>query len=74
MFSKARVVIGSPRGDWGDTPYTIQPGGCGVEGDYIHFTPNYILKPESSEDFTHKPGKIRCFSKLQLQHFTNIRK
>ena len=40
---------------WGDTPYTLQPGGCGEEGDYIHITPNY-LKKNSSEDVTHRPG------------------
>ena len=61
-MDKARVVIGNPRSDWGDTPYTIQPGGCGVEGDYIHFTPGYILKPESAKDFTHKPGSCSLFS------------
>lgn len=27
----------------GDIPYTLQSGGCGQEGEYIHFTPNYLI-------------------------------
>jgi len=43
-FSKARVLIGPANRAWGDVPYTLQPGLCGVEGDYIHFTPDYIRR------------------------------
>jgi len=35
-------LIGPANRAWGDVPYTLQPGLCGVEGDYIHFTPDYI--------------------------------
>ena len=25
-----------------DTPYTVQPGGCGDPGEYTHVTPNFL--------------------------------
>ena len=27
----------------GNQPYTIQPGGCGEPGSYVHLTPEYLL-------------------------------
>ncbi|XP_069958008.1 calcium-activated chloride channel regulator 4 isoform X1 [Cherax quadricarinatus] len=27
---------------YGDQPYTVQPGGCGEPGQYIHLTPQYL--------------------------------
>ena len=50
------MVVGEANQAWEDVPYTLQPGQCGQEGDYIHFTADYLLKPLSDEDFTHKPG------------------
>ena len=41
-MNTARVVIGQSNPAWGDIPYTLQPGLCGQEGDYIHVTPDYI--------------------------------
>ena len=41
-----------------DTPYTIQPGGCGDPGEYIHVTRNYILNLEGqSTALFGPPGK-----------------
>ena len=41
-----------------DTPYTIQPGGCGDPGEYIHVTRNYILNLEGqSTTLFGPPGK-----------------
>ncbi|XP_053503622.1 LOW QUALITY PROTEIN: calcium-activated chloride channel regulator 3A-1-like [Ictalurus furcatus] len=42
-FNKARIRIDSPHPAFGDDPYTHQTKGCGCEGEYIHFTPNYLL-------------------------------
>ena len=58
-FSKARVLIDIPTADHGDIPYTRKPGGCGIEGDYIHFTPNYLTKDPDQQD---RPGEICCKS------------
>ena len=45
---------------WGDVPYTLQPGECKQEGDYIHLTPDYLTKdPET--DVTHRPGIFSFF-------------
>jgi len=35
-------LVGPANRVWGDKPYTLQPGLCGVEGDYIHYTPEYL--------------------------------
>ncbi|XP_075038533.1 calcium-activated chloride channel regulator 1-like [Mixophyes fleayi] len=41
-YDKADVIIADPF-IYGDYPYTLQYGGCGVKGKYIHLTPNFIL-------------------------------
>ncbi|XP_072505034.1 calcium-activated chloride channel regulator 2 isoform X2 [Notamacropus eugenii] len=42
-YEKANIIIA----DWyrkrRDDPYTLQYKGCGEEGQYIHFTPNFLL-------------------------------
>ncbi|KAF5896863.1 epithelial chloride channel protein-like, partial [Clarias magur] len=43
-FNKGRIRIDSPHPHFGDEPYTHQPGDCGKEAEYIHFTPNFLLK------------------------------
>lgn len=41
----------SPKsGMYGDTPYTIQAGGCGTPGDHIHLTPEYVKTVNQSEN------------------------
>ncbi|XP_032883719.1 calcium-activated chloride channel regulator 1-like [Amblyraja radiata] len=42
-YEKASVIIAEENPKYGDTPYTLQYGGCGEKGQYIHFTPNFIL-------------------------------
>ena len=37
------MIVAEANKAWGDTPYTLQPGGCGEEGDYIHLTPSYLI-------------------------------
>ncbi|KAJ1171271.1 hypothetical protein NDU88_003136 [Pleurodeles waltl] len=41
-FDKADVIIADPFLKYGDDPYTLQYGGCGEPGKYIHFTPNFV--------------------------------
>ncbi|XP_063796035.1 calcium-activated chloride channel regulator 1-like [Pseudophryne corroboree] len=41
-YDKADVIIADPLIDR-DFPYTLQYGGCGEKGKYIHLTPNFIL-------------------------------
>ena len=31
-----------------DTPYTVQPGGCGDPGEYTHVTPAFLENLEGS--------------------------
>ncbi|XP_028667228.2 calcium-activated chloride channel regulator 1-like [Erpetoichthys calabaricus] len=42
-YSQANVIIAGLKSTKGDEPYTLQYGGCGKEGRYTHFTPNYLL-------------------------------
>ncbi|ELV10231.1 Calcium-activated chloride channel regulator 1 [Tupaia chinensis] len=40
---KANILVTDWYGGHGDDPYTLQYRGCGEEGKYIHFTPNFLL-------------------------------
>ncbi|XP_034356317.1 calcium-activated chloride channel regulator 3A-1-like [Arvicanthis niloticus] len=42
-YHKADVIIAKPHLKYGDDPYTLQYGQCGDRGQYIHFTPNFLL-------------------------------
>uniref|UniRef100_A0A2K5N6A6 Calcium-activated chloride channel regulator 2 n=1 Tax=Cercocebus atys TaxID=9531 RepID=A0A2K5N6A6_CERAT len=42
-YEKANVIVTDWHGAHGDDPYTLQYRGCGKEGKYIHFTPNFLL-------------------------------
>ncbi|XP_075793242.1 calcium-activated chloride channel regulator 1-like isoform X2 [Pelodiscus sinensis] len=42
-YDKADVIVADPFLKYGDDPYTLQYGGCGGKGRYIHFTPNFLL-------------------------------
>ena len=35
----------------GHGPYTFQFGQCGVQGEFIHFTPEFILNDDLQSDF-----------------------
>ncbi|XP_030062589.1 calcium-activated chloride channel regulator 2 [Microcaecilia unicolor] len=45
-YEKASVIVAEPYLKYGDDPYTLQYGGCGKEGKYIHFTPNYLISDD----------------------------
>ncbi|XP_031231592.1 calcium-activated chloride channel regulator 3A-1-like [Mastomys coucha] len=42
-YDKADVIVADPYLKYGDDPYTLQYGQCGDKGQYIHFTPNFLL-------------------------------
>uniref|UniRef100_G1KAC3 VWFA domain-containing protein n=1 Tax=Anolis carolinensis TaxID=28377 RepID=G1KAC3_ANOCA len=41
-YEKADVIVADPFVKYGDEPYTLQYGGCGEKGRYIHFTPKFM--------------------------------
>ncbi|XP_029473516.1 calcium-activated chloride channel regulator 1 [Rhinatrema bivittatum] len=47
-YDKADVIVAEPYLKYGDDPYTLQYGGCGEKGKYIHFTPNFLINDLSS--------------------------
>ncbi|XP_051021568.1 calcium-activated chloride channel regulator 3A-1-like [Acomys russatus] len=42
-YGQADVIVADPYLKYGDDPYTLQYGQCGDPGQYIHFTPNFLL-------------------------------
>ncbi|XP_076370001.1 calcium-activated chloride channel regulator 1-like [Tachypleus tridentatus] len=41
-FNTATVRVDKPNPKYGNNPYTLQPGGCGEPGEYIHLTPEFL--------------------------------
>ncbi|XP_032073794.1 calcium-activated chloride channel regulator 1-like [Thamnophis elegans] len=41
-YEKADIIVADPHLKSGDDPYTLQFGGCGIPGRYIHFTPTFL--------------------------------
>ncbi|KAG9468807.1 hypothetical protein GDO78_021904, partial [Eleutherodactylus coqui] len=54
---QADVVVANTFLNVGDAPYTRQYGGCGEQGQYIHFTPNFLLQ-ENLTSFYGPYGKV----------------
>ncbi|XP_058655380.1 calcium-activated chloride channel regulator 3A-1-like [Onychostoma macrolepis] len=50
-FGKAKIRIDNPNPAYGVEPYTNQYGDCGAEGEFIHFTPEYLLNDNLIELF-----------------------
>ncbi|XP_070558061.1 calcium-activated chloride channel regulator 1-like [Ptychodera flava] len=57
-FERAHVIVDEPNPAWGNNPYTLQLGGCGVRGEYIHYTPSYLLDEETSEYIWGPAGRL----------------
>ncbi|KAM9110421.1 calcium-activated chloride channel regulator 2 isoform 3-T3 [Megaptera novaeangliae] len=45
-YEKANVIVTDWYGARGDDAYTLQYRGCGEEGKYIHFTPDFLLNDD----------------------------
>ncbi|KAK2506038.1 hypothetical protein MC885_001141, partial [Smutsia gigantea] len=54
---KADGIVANPYLKYGDDPYTLQYGQCGEKGQYIHFTPNFLLA--NSRAFAHEWAHLR---------------
>ncbi|KAJ6651731.1 hypothetical protein lerEdw1_020671 [Lerista edwardsae] len=48
-YEEADVIVADPYLKYGDQPYTLQYGGCGEKGRYIHFTPNFLTNDNSAD-------------------------
>ncbi|TKC45460.1 hypothetical protein EI555_021657, partial [Monodon monoceros] len=42
-YDQADVIVANSYLKYGDDPHTLQHGKCGEKGQYIHFTPNFLL-------------------------------
>lgn len=43
MFQDSDIRVDIMNGVYRHQPYTLQPGGCGQPGLYVHLTPQYLL-------------------------------
>ncbi|XP_046647883.1 calcium-activated chloride channel regulator family member 3-like [Daphnia pulicaria] len=59
-FQDADIRIDLPNWKRGDKPYSVQFGGCGDPGEYIHLTPSYVMNFDSEPNvFKYGPaGKV----------------
>ncbi|XP_041457892.1 calcium-activated chloride channel regulator 1-like isoform X1 [Lytechinus variegatus] len=57
-FETANIIIDAANPEWDDNPYTLQLGGCGVHGEYIHLTPDYLTDRANSEYIWGSMGKL----------------
>lgn len=48
MFPGADVRVATENPQYRDTPYTLQPRGCGERGEYIHLTPRFLANMNGS--------------------------
>ena len=44
VSQEADIRVAGANPLYGERPYTVQTGGCGEMGEYIHVTPDYLLK------------------------------
>ncbi|KAG9329537.1 hypothetical protein JZ751_004285, partial [Albula glossodonta] len=50
-YDKANIIIDEPNPQYGDQPYTLQYGECGMPGRYIHLTPKFLLDDSLTEGY-----------------------
>ncbi|XP_078695218.1 calcium-activated chloride channel regulator 4A-like [Branchiostoma floridae x Branchiostoma belcheri] len=66
-FDRANIRVDVQNPIYGDGPYVHHPGGCGVDGDYMHLTPRYVVDRPYGETtwgpygktMTHEWGHLR---------------
>ena len=68
FYEDGLIRVNSPNPLYYDSPYTLQLGGCGAFGEYIHLTPNYLTHIGDTSDenfgphdniFVHEWSKLR---------------
>uniref|UniRef100_A0A0P5N6L4 Calcium-activated chloride channel regulator 4, 30 kDa form n=1 Tax=Daphnia magna TaxID=35525 RepID=A0A0P5N6L4_9CRUS len=68
-FQDAEIQIDHPNWKYGDMPYTVQLGGCGDPGQYIHWTPNYV----NTFDYDTTKSQFGPAGKLFVREWARLR-
>ncbi|UYV76184.1 hypothetical protein LAZ67_13002964 [Cordylochernes scorpioides] len=68
MFDSAEVRVDQPNPNFGHDPYTLQPGGCGDPGLYVHFTPDFILG-----SYNRSMGNIETAGRQVVHEWAHLR-
>ena len=68
LLQDGSIRVDLPNALYENTPYTVQPGGCGDPGEYIHVTRDFLrdLNDQSTESFG-PPGMYDKFSFFPYQ-------
>ncbi|XP_042318344.1 calcium-activated chloride channel regulator 1-like [Sceloporus undulatus] len=56
-YENADIIVADPFLKYGDDPYTLQYGGCGEQGRYIHLTSNFLTN-DSLHDVYGSRGRV----------------
>uniref|UniRef100_A0A8C5SSK5 Chloride channel accessory 1 n=1 Tax=Laticauda laticaudata TaxID=8630 RepID=A0A8C5SSK5_LATLA len=56
-YENADIIVADPYFKSGDDPYTLQFGGCGIPGRYIHFTPTFLTN-DNLQDVYGSRGRV----------------
>ena len=67
FYEDGAIRIQNPNPLHGDMPYTLQLGGCGVLGEYIHLTPNYLVNLFEDEIGPHENIFVHEWAKLRSE-------
>ena len=57
VFEDGNIRVGTTSGVYGDSPFTIQTGGCGDPGEYIQVSAQ-LLQLDNFEDVFGPPGQV----------------
>ena len=55
FYEDGLIRVDNPNPLHQDSPYTLQLGGCGSMGEYMHLTPNYLTHINQESDTTFGP-------------------
>ena len=72
VYEDGDLRVNSPNPLYLDTPYTLQPRGCGEHGEYIHLTPDFLTHLNSTSAQTFGPLQkvfVHEFAKLRYGVF-----
>ena len=62
LFQDGVIRVDTPNPLYEDYPYTVQTGGCGERGEYVHITPDFALEVDGLVASTFgPPGKNSCY-------------
>ena len=66
FLQESDLKVDEQNAAYGDQVYTVQQGGCGVPGSYIHITPANLLNEKGARQIWGPRGKVMFIFHFQL--------